>query len=600
MNSQHEEIHHLRLLNQIGETLNQASDVRTALQSTLPLVVELMGLETGWVFLADPMDDDLNWGQGFQLAAHYKLPPALDLDQRSVWRANCDCQGLCMKDKMKKAYNEVRCSRLAAATGDRRRLAVHASAPLNVGDRTLGILNVAAENWAEFSPQSLALLTNVGSQMGAALERARLFDMLRDQRIDEQAALLELSRQLLASRSLQELMSFIVEKVRSLIDADACSLILAGSDPAWLEFRAASGWKHDPVAAGRCVPDDEHSGPGRVMRTQEPLIVEDMQKHDPTPWTPKWLHSEGFRGHAVLPLVVDDRSIGTMAIDFREARVLSEDELRLVQLMANQAAIAIETARLSHEEFERQRLEEELSVGRQIQLSLLPREHPSLPGWQFAAVNQVARQVGGDFYDFFKLPGEGDRLGMVIADVSDKGVPAALFMALSRTMIRSTALSGRSPSQALLRANELILNDSRTDLFVSAFYAVLEAHSGRIRYACAGHNRPLCLRARQGKVETVEARGTILGAFEGIAMEEREMTLQPDDVMVLYTDGVTEALDRHGRFFGETRLRNVLREQGGADADTVLHAVLESVESFTGAVPRTDDITMVVARRLSG
>jgi sigma-B regulation protein RsbU (phosphoserine phosphatase) len=600
MNTQHEEIHHLRLLNKIGETLNQASDVRTALQSSLPLVVQLMGLKTGWVFLADPLDDDLMWGKGFQLAAEYNLPPALDLGHLPVWRANCDCQGLCMEGKLEQAYNEVRCSRLATAKGDRKQLSVHASTPLNVGNRTLGILNVAAEDWSEFSPQSLALLTNVGSQMGAALERARLFDMLRDQRIDEQAALLELSKQLLASRSLQELMTFIVEKVRSLIDADACSLILAGPDPAWLEFRAASGWKHDPVAADRRVPDDEHSGPGRVMRTQEPLIVEDMQEHDPTPWTPKWLHKEGFRGHAVLPLVVDDHSIGTMAIDSREARVLSEDELRLVQLMANQAAIAIETARLSHEEFERQRLEEELSVGRQIQLSLLPREKPTLAGWEFAAVNQVARQVGGDFYDFFKLPGERDRLGMVIADVSDKGVPAALFMALSRTMIRSTALSGRSPSQALLRANELIMNDSRTDLFVSAFYAVLEAHSGRFSYACAGHNRPLCLRAKQRKVETVKARGTIMGAFEDIAMEEYEMTLHTDDVLLLYTDGVTEALDRRGRFFGETRLKNVLREQTGADAETILHAVLDAVDSFTGAVPRTDDLTLVVARRLDG
>jgi sigma-B regulation protein RsbU (phosphoserine phosphatase) len=600
MNPQNEEIQRLRLLNRIAETLNQASDVRTALQSTLPLVVDLMGLETGWVFLIDPADNDLMWGQGFHLAAHFNLPPALDLDHLPVWHANCDCQGLCLKGKLNQAYNEVRCSRLAASEGDRRQLSVHASAPLNVGGRTLGILNVAAENWSEFSPQSLALLTNIASQIGTALERARLFDILRDQRVDEQAALLELSKQLLASRSLQELMAFIVEKVRSLIDADACSLILAGSDTEWLEFRAASGWKRDPVAADRRVPDDKHSGPGRVMRTQEPLIVEDIQSHDPTPWTPKWLLNEGFRGHAVLPLVVDDHSIGTMAIDFREARVLSEDELRLVQLMANQAAIAIETARLSHEEFERQRLEEELSVGRQIQLSLLPRENPTLPGWDFAAINQVARQVGGDFYDFFKLPGESDRLGMVIADVSDKGVPAALFMALSRTMIRSTALSGRSPAQALTRANELILNDSRTDLFVSAFYAVLEAQSGRFSYACAGHNRPLCLRASQGKVETVKARGTILGAFEDITMEDREMRLHPEDVLLLYTDGATEALDHRGRFFGENRLRKVLRGQVGADAETILHAVLEAIDTFTGAVPRTDDLTLIVARRLAG
>lgn len=598
MKSQSEEILQLRLLNQIAETLNQAPDVDGALGSTLPLVVRLLGLETGWIFLADPDDRDEMWGHGFTLAAHTNLPPALELNNPQAWQKGCDCQGLCLQGKMNEAYNEVRCSRLAEAKGDRQQLVVHASAPLTFRGRTLGILNVAAHDWSAFTSQSLELLTNVGGQMGSALERARLFDLLRGQRVNEQAALLELSQQLLASRSLQELMTSIVEKVRLLIDADACSLILAGSDPAWLTWQAASGWKQDPVAAGRRVPDDEHSGPGHVMRSQEALIVEDIRDHDPTPWTPAWLRNEGFRGHAVLPLVVEDYSIGTMTIDFREPRLLGEDELRLVQLMANQAAIAIETARLSQKEFERQRLEEELAVGRQIQLSLLPREKPSLPGWEFAAVNHVARQVGGDFYDFFNLPGENSRLGLVMADVSDKGVPAALFMALSRTMIRSTALSGRSPAQALMRANELILNDSQADLFVSVFYAVLEAETGRMTYACAGHNRPLCLRANKGKVETLQARGTILGAFEGVRMEERQMDLHPGDVLLMYTDGVTEARDDRGRFFGERRLQKILREQAGSDTETILSAVLDAVDRFTGDVPRTDDLTLLIVRRL--
>lgn len=598
MNSQSKEIQHLKLLNQIAETLNQAPDVKGALESVLPLVVDLLGFETGWIFLADPDDVDEMWGRGFTLAAHCNLPPALELDNPNAWRKGCDCQGLCIQGKLDEAYNEVRCSRLSEAKGDRGQLAIHASAPLVFGGRTLGILNVAANDWSAFSSESLELLTNVGSQMGSALERARLFDLLRDQRVNEQAALLELSRQLLASRSLQELMSSIVEKVRWLIHADACSLILAGPDPTWLTWQAASGWKQDPVAAGRRVPDDAHSGPGRVMRTHEPLIVEDIQEHDPTPWTPAWLRNEGFRGHAVLPLVVEDYSIGTMTIDFREARVLNEDELRLVQLMANQAAIAIETTRLSQEEFERQRLEEELAVGRQIQLSLLPREIPAVPGWEFAAINLVARQIGGDFYDFFRLAGNDERLGFVIADVSDKGVPAALFMALSRTMIRSTALSGRSPAQALTRANELILNDSQADLFVSAFYAVLDVHTGRLTYACAGHNRPLCLRAKKRSVETVKGRGTILGAFEGIEIEEREMSLHPGDVLLMFTDGVTEALNDQGRFFGETRLRNILRGQIGQDADAVLQGVLDAVAQFTGETPRTDDLTLLIIRRL--
>jgi sigma-B regulation protein RsbU (phosphoserine phosphatase) len=272
--------------------------------------------------------------------------------------------------------------------------------------------------------------------------------------------------------------------------------------------------------------------------------------------------------------------------------------VRFLHLMANQAAIAIEKARLHQEEIKRQRLEQELGVARQIQLSFLPETCPVVPGWDLAACYQAAQLVGGDFYDFFELPGRPGRWGIVIADVADKGVPAALFMALSRTMIRTTALSGRSPAAALMRANELMLKDSQADLFVSAFYATLDIHSGRLTYANAGHNWPLWLHVASGEFQALAARGIVLGIFENIELEEREIEVTPGDLLIFYTDGVTEAMNAEGELFGEERLRAAVTTAAPeASAQRVLEAVMDAINAFTGDTSQSDDFTLLVFKR---
>jgi serine phosphatase RsbU (regulator of sigma subunit) len=590
-------VENLATLNRIAETLNRGVDVRDVLNTALAQLIELMGLESGWIFVRDPAAQDRWWGSGYVLAAHHNLPPALDLDLAGTWEGGCDCQGLCNRGMLTEAYNEVRCSRLANAMGDRRGLTVHASTPLRAGDEILGILNVAGPDWASFSPQALALLTNVGSQMGVALERARLFDMLREQRIREQATLLDRSNQLLARRGMDDLMAFLVEETKRLLRADACALLLPGDGPGLLAFRASSGWHRDPVAEGRTVPIDEHNGTGQVMLSQQPLLVEDVEAHDPAPWLPDWLGDEGFRGHAVVPLVAEGRSIGVLVLDTRQPRAPNEEDVRLLRLIANQAAIALENARLYQEEIQRRQFEHELALGRQVQLSLLPKSCPVVPGWECAAVYEPARIVAGDFYDFIELPGEPGRLGVVIADVVGKGVAAALYMALSRTMVRTAALSGRRPAQALTRANKLIRKDSRSDQFVTVLYAVLDPQSGKLVYSNAGHNRPLWLRAATGEVHELAARGIVLGIFEEVELEEQEIDVAPGDLLLFYTDGVTEATNAEGQLFGEDRLRAVIVDQAASTAEQVLQAVMGAVEAFVGDTPQSDDVTLFVLKR---
>jgi GAF domain-containing protein len=283
----------LTTLNQIVETLNRAVDVRGALDSALARLVELMGLETGWIFVKAPTaQDGGDEDEGYVLTAHYNLPPALT--DAGVWEVGCKCQSLCDQGRLTEAYNEVRCSRLGSASGDRRGLTVHASAPLRSGDRILGILNVAGPDWASFSPRALALLTNAGNQMGIALERARLFDLLKEQRVHEQAALLDLSNQLLSRLDLDDVVGYVVEEARGLLQADACALLLPGEDQEQLVFRAASGWRSDPVGRQCQMPTDEGNGPGLVMRTRQPLLVEDMEASEPGAWGVDWVLTEGF------------------------------------------------------------------------------------------------------------------------------------------------------------------------------------------------------------------------------------------------------------------------------------------------------------------
>jgi serine phosphatase RsbU (regulator of sigma subunit) len=270
---------------------------------------------------------------------------------------------------------------------------------------------------------------------------------------------------------------------------------------------------------------------------------------------------------------------------------------KLVLALASQAAIAVERVRLYQQEIQQQRLEKELAVGRQIQLSLLPATYPELPGWDFAAIYQAARQVGGDLYDFFELPNDDSQLGLLIADVTGKGVPAALFMAFSRAIIRTEAATSRNPATVLARSNRQIVRDNRSKLLLSAFYCTLNIHTGHLVYASAGHNWPLWLRAATGECQELAARGIVLGAFNDIPLEEHQIGVAPDDLIVFYTDGVSEAMNSRGQMFGQERLRSILMDNASGSADQVCQAVLKALENFTGDTPPSDDMTLLVAKR---
>ena len=233
---------------------------------------------------------------------------------------------------------------------------------------------------------------------------------------------------------------------------------------------------------------------------------------------------------------------------------------------------------------------------------MLPAECPLIPGWQFATDFKAAREVGGDFYDFFPFAKDQGTWGIVIADVSDKGVPAALYMVLSRTTIRNTAQSDRSPSQVLRLTNRYVEEDSQADMLLSVFYATLDTENGRLTYSNAGHNYPLWWRAETGQLEELSQHGTLVGVLDDLQLEDFAVDLAEDDFLVLYTDGVTDAIDSEEHDFGTKQLKKVVTAALESDKDLgaqdMTNIILGAVKEFTGEQPQFDDMTLFVLKRV--
>src|ERR671921_820371 len=249
---------------------------------------------------------------------------------------------------------------------------------------------------------------------------------------------------------------------------------------------------------------------------------------------------------------------------------------------------------LEQERIERERIEQELQVARRIQQASLPKEVPTLQGWQISPFYLPAREVGGDFYDFFEL--DDGQLGLVVGDATSKGIPAALVMSSARSMLRAVAQTSNSPGEVLRRANDPLVADIPANMFVTCFYAILEPESGRLSYANAGHDLPY---VRHGSdAEELRARGMPLGLMPGMNYEEKEIILQVGESALFYSDGLVEAHDPKGEMFGFPRLRELVAEHG--EERSLGEVLFRELYSFVGeGWEQEDDITLLTLKRLA-
>ena len=259
------------------------------------------------------------------------------------------------------------------------------------------------------------------------------------------------------------------------------------------------------------------------------------------------------------------------------------------------AGLKLRGQRLDQERIERERIEQELLVAQRIQQASLPKEVPELEGWEIAPYYQPAREVGGDFYDFFEL--EEGRAGVVVGDATGKGVPAALVVSAASSMLRAVAraLGSSSPGEVLAQINETLLARIPANMFVTCFYAILDPESGSLSYANAGHDLPYLHRTR-GEAEELRSRGMPLGLMPGMSYEEKQTVLEVGEAALFYTDGLVEAHDPKGEMFGFPRLRALVAEHG--KERSLGEFLLEELYSFTGEEwEQEDDITLLTLRR---
>jgi sigma-B regulation protein RsbU (phosphoserine phosphatase) len=297
----------------------------------------------------------------------------------------------------------------------------------------------------------------------------------------------------------------------------------------------------------------------------------------------------------IVPLIYEDRLTGLISLgDKKSGKFYRREDINLLRTLANQGAVAIENAMMVEDVIEKERMEEELSIARDLQMSMLPATFPEVEGVEIAAVSTPAKEVGGDFFDFIDM-GE-HKLGLVIADVTGKSVSGALVMSSSRSVFRMLSEEELTVGEIMVRANRRIKKDIKTGMFVALLYAVFDAKGGTLSLCSAGQTQPILLSAETGEAKIVETAGDTfpLGILEDADYQETTLELTPGDKLIFYTDGIVEEMNEDKEIFGFERLLEAVQEARSMNADSLLKEIIERVSGFSGGVAQHDDLTVIV------
>ncbi len=484
------------------------------------------------------------------------------------------------------------------------------AAPLRVNDQPVGLISLSHRSPGRYGHEARAMTATFASYAAVAIENARLYDAAQEQAYAS-AALLQVAQAVSSPGELDEILGSIVRSMPILIGVPRAALY--GWDGLRRKYvpRAEFGLTGSASATPWNTEIDEgdfrlldaareagetrvHAlGPRRAPSTRSgPSHWQRLKPSENT----ETAVEEAARLLIAMPLLIKSDFLGVLLVEeAADARRHRLRRIEIIQGISRQIAVAMQNDLLQNEMVVRERLETEVQLARQIQKTFIPEVLPQYEGWELAAHWETARQVGGDFYDVLELP--SGKMGILVADVADKGMPAALFMALTRTLFRAAAAETTAPSEVLKRVNDLLLPDTRQGMFVTAVYAVLNVRSGELTYANAGHNPPLWIH-RDGTSERLTRTAIALGVVDSGTATERTIQLKRGDVVLLYTDGVTEAFSPKGELFGEARLIETIQAQPLSSADGLLLAIEASLEDFRDSVPLEDDLTMMVIRRL--
>ncbi len=338
---------------------------------------------------------------------------------------------------------------------------------------------------------------------------------------------------------------------------------------------------------------------GSVWKDKEPLFL-------PSGETDKRLmnlRETALRTESAMaaPLMYAGENLGVLALaNGPLSSPLTETDFEVFKAIAEQSAFALYNAIVYSEVNEKKRLDRDLEIARDIQRILLPSTSPDVPGFEISGINIPARQVSGDYFDYIKI--DPEHFGIVIADVSGKGIPASLIMAMCRSVLRSQAPVNASPADVLRKVNRQLFPDMKEDMFISMCYVIIEHALGQISLARAGHDAPLLYNARDHTVSKVNPPGMALGVDSGSVFDRLtrnfSVSLQKDDCLILYTDGVTEALDQNGMEYGMDKMMQTVQASASEGSPAIVKRLTDDLKSFVGVQPQNDDITLIVIRKL--
>ncbi len=448
-----------------------------------------------------------------------------------------------------------------------------------------------------FGEEEQNLLLTVAASIAAAIDNARLFTAEQEARRTADT-LREVARVLSSSFDPGEVLQLILRELQSVIAYDTASVMLIEGQ--MLRSAALRDQQATTAPEHMTFRLDQWSGVELVIERRQPVVIADTLE------SPYWTHStatEYIRSWLGVPLITKGHLIGVLNINSRKPDRFTQRDAEVALAFANQAAVAMENARLYQESVTR--LEQELEIARQIQSNLFPRTLPQVQGLTLAATCLPARETGGDFYDVVTLDNqgaggsewEGSALGIMVGDVSGKSIPAAMLMAVARSIARSEARDHRAPEAVMRETNRLVALDIPPRTFVALCYATLDVGRRRLALANAGQLAPLRRRA-DGHVEYLEVHGPKfpLGIGPDVAYVALDVDLEPEDVLIFYTDGIVEAQDSSRVLFGFERLEALVGAYGHLPPPQLIERVLAAITEFIGPAPQHDDMTLVVLR----
>ena len=425
----------------------------------------------------------------------------------------------------------------------------------------------------------------------AKLDRLEAENVGLRRAVEELSILNEVATAVSSASSLNEVIDLVVRKcVKHLRVEQAAVLMLSGQDEAaalrTMVRKVETDMQRNPFRLSDQVV-------GWIIKHQAPLVINDVATDDrfraPIRQTDGVVHSL-----LCVPLRLKGRLIGVLSVfNKRGKEGFTESDQRLLAIIAAQSAQVIENARLGEEEKALQLMQQELKMAHDIQNKLLPTEPPAIPGFRIAGRSLAARNVGGDYYDYYPA---GDRYAICLGDVSGKGMPAALLMACTQATVRGQTLVESSAARCIERSNKLLYQITDSDKFVTLFFALLDPDGRRLHYTNAGHNPPILLSDKQ--VQPLDVGGPVLSILASIPYQQAHLDLHSGDLLVIYSDGFSEAMNRRFEEFGEERLLEVITEARDLELspEEVIERSFEAVRQHSGGAPQTDDMTMVALK----